>query len=137
MYKDEQTDFRKQIDRLSYYYMQEINLLVVTCSGTSPALKSEIKTTFTRAFANWHNNQNYLPQTGHKRISLPTIIASMYFRFVAKTSRNVYTTKNKSGAEFKLTVKASVDTLSKVKFPNLRALRNNRSCHVKIAIVMS
>jgi hypothetical protein len=68
MYKDEQTDFRKQIDRLSYYYMQEINLLVVTCSGTSPALKSEIKTTFTRAFANWHNNQNYLPQTGHKRI---------------------------------------------------------------------
>jgi hypothetical protein len=36
--------------------------------GTSPALKSENQKslTFTRAFANWHNNQNYLPQTGHK-----------------------------------------------------------------------
>jgi hypothetical protein len=46
-----------------------------------------------------------------------------------KVVTSIDTTKNKIGAEFKLTVKTSVDTTSKVAFPNpknLGALRSYR-----------
>lgn len=40
--------------------------------------------------------------------------------FAQKVSTSVNTTKNKIGAEFKLTLKTDVDTLSKVKFPEAK-----------------
>lgn len=40
--------------------------------------------------------------------------------FAQKVTTSIDTTKNKIGAEFKLTVKTSVDTLSKVTFPSLK-----------------
>lgn len=40
--------------------------------------------------------------------------------FAQKVTTSVNTTKNKIGAEFKLTLKADVDTLSKVKFPEAK-----------------
>ena len=39
-----------------------------------------------------------------------------------RVETSIDTTKNKIGAEFKLTLKTSVDTLSKVVFPNLKSL---------------
>jgi hypothetical protein len=41
--------------------------------------------------------------------------------FAQKVSTSVNTTKNKIGAEFKLTLKTDVDTLSKVKFPEAKS----------------
>ena len=40
--------------------------------------------------------------------------------FAQKVTTSVDTTKNKIGAEFKLTIKTDVDTLSKVKFPEAK-----------------
>ena len=40
--------------------------------------------------------------------------------FAQKVTTSIDTTKNKIGAEFKLTLKTNVDTLSKVVFPNVK-----------------
>ena len=40
--------------------------------------------------------------------------------FAQKVTTSVDKTKNKIGAEFQLTLKTEVDTLSKVKFPNAK-----------------
>ena len=40
--------------------------------------------------------------------------------FAQKVTTSIDTTKNKIGAEFQLTLKTEVDTLSKVKFPNAK-----------------
>ena len=42
--------------------------------------------------------------------------------FAQKVTTSIDTTKNKIGAEFKLTIKADVDTLSKVVFPKIKTL---------------
>ncbi|WP_029596649.1 hypothetical protein [Flavobacterium sp. ACAM 123] len=48
------------------------------------------------------------------------ILSTSVFAQQKRVETSIDTTKNKIGAEFKLTVKTSVDTLSKVKFPNLK-----------------
>ena len=48
------------------------------------------------------------------------LLSTVVFAQQKRVVTSIDTTKNKIGAEFKLTVKTSVDTLSKVKFPNLK-----------------
>ncbi|WP_418264355.1 hypothetical protein [Flavobacterium faecale] len=48
------------------------------------------------------------------------LFSTFVFGQQKRVETSIDTTKNKIGAEFKLTLKTSVDTLSKVKFPNLK-----------------
>ncbi|MCW2119286.1 BatD family protein [Flavobacterium sp. 7A] len=48
------------------------------------------------------------------------LFSAVVFGQQKRVETSIDTTKNKIGAEFKLTLKTSVDTLSKVKFPNLK-----------------
>lgn len=48
------------------------------------------------------------------------LLCTSVFAQQKRVVTSIDTTKNKIGAEFKLTVKTSVDTFSKVKFPNLK-----------------
>ncbi|TDE06639.1 hypothetical protein [Flavobacterium hiemivividum] len=48
------------------------------------------------------------------------VLSTSVFAQQKRLVTSIDTTKNKIGAEFKLTVKTSVDTFSKVKFPNLK-----------------
>jgi hypothetical protein len=48
------------------------------------------------------------------------LLSTVIFAQQKRPETSIDTTKNKIGAEFKLTIKASVDTLSKVVFPNLK-----------------
>lgn len=48
------------------------------------------------------------------------LISTAVFAQQKRVETSIDTTKNKIGAEFKLTIKTSVDTLSKVVFPNLK-----------------
>ncbi|NGY36547.1 protein BatD [Flavobacterium sp. XN-5] len=48
------------------------------------------------------------------------LLSTSFFAQQKRLVTSIDTTKNKIGAEFKLTVKTSVDTFSKVKFPNLK-----------------
>jgi len=48
------------------------------------------------------------------------LISTSIFAQQKRVETSIDTTKNKIGAEFKLTIKTSVDTLSKVVFPNLK-----------------
>jgi hypothetical protein len=54
------------------------------------------------------------------KIKLYLLILFSTSLFAQKVTTSIDTTKNKIGAEFKLTVKTSVDTLSKVTFPSLK-----------------
>lgn len=49
------------------------------------------------------------------------LISTTIFAQQKRVETSIDTTKNKIGAEFKLTLKTSVDTLSKVVFPNLKS----------------
>jgi hypothetical protein len=53
-------------------------------------------------------------------ILLPLLLLSAFAFAQQKVVTSIDTTKNKIGAEFKLTLKTSVDTLSKVVFPKLK-----------------
>jgi len=55
-----------------------------------------------------------------KKILLYFLFSTTVFAQQKQVSTSIDTIKNKIGAEFKLTLKADVDTLSKVVFPNLR-----------------
>ncbi|MFA9188880.1 hypothetical protein AAGV33_07295 [Flavobacterium sp. FBOR7N2.3] len=55
-----------------------------------------------------------------KKIILLLLLSTAVFAQQKRVETSIDTTKNKIGAEFKLTVKTSVDTLSKVVFPNLK-----------------
>jgi hypothetical protein len=48
------------------------------------------------------------------------LLTTSLFAQPKKVTTSIDTTKNKIGAEFKLTIKTDVDTLSKVKFPNAK-----------------
>ena len=48
------------------------------------------------------------------------LISTTFFAQEKKVVTSIDTTKNKIGAEFKLTVKATVDTTSKVVFPSVK-----------------
>jgi len=50
------------------------------------------------------------------------LFSTAIFAQQKRLETSIDTTKNKIGAEFKLTIKTSVDTLSKVIFPNLKNL---------------
>ena len=55
-----------------------------------------------------------------KKILLYFIFSTTVFAQQKQVTTSIDTTKNKIGAEFKLTLKTNVDTLSKVVFPNTR-----------------
>ncbi|MBA0883360.1 phenylalanine--tRNA ligase subunit alpha [Flavobacterium undicola] len=55
-----------------------------------------------------------------KKIILLLLLSTAIFAQQKRVETSIDTTKNKIGAEFKLTLKTSVDTLSKVVFPNLK-----------------
>ncbi|WP_281636890.1 hypothetical protein [Flavobacterium marginilacus] len=55
-----------------------------------------------------------------KKLLLFLLISTSIFAQQKKVETSIDTTKNKIGAEFKLTLKTSVDTLSKVVFPKLK-----------------
>lgn len=55
-----------------------------------------------------------------KKILLYFLFTATVFAQQKQVQTSIDTTKNKIGAEFKLTLKTNVDTLSKVVFPNLR-----------------
>ncbi|MCG9791855.1 hypothetical protein [Flavobacterium algicola] len=55
-----------------------------------------------------------------KSFYLLLLFSAFVFGQQKRVETSIDTTKNKIGAEFKLTLKTSVDTLSKVKFPNLK-----------------
>ncbi|MFA9192485.1 hypothetical protein AAGV28_13995 [Flavobacterium sp. FZUC8N2.13] len=55
-----------------------------------------------------------------KKIILLLLLSTTIFAQQKRVETSIDTTKNKIGAEFKLTIKTSVDTLSKVVFPNLK-----------------
>jgi hypothetical protein len=54
------------------------------------------------------------------KVYLLLLLFPLLFCSAKRVVTSIDTTKNKIGAEFKLTVKTSVDTLSKVNFPNLK-----------------
>ncbi len=56
-----------------------------------------------------------------KKILLLLLLSTSIFAQQKRVETSIDTTKNKIGAEFKLTFKTSVDTLSKVVFPNLKS----------------
>ena len=55
-----------------------------------------------------------------KKLLLYFLFSTAVFAQQKQVTTSIDTTKNKIGAEFKLTLKTNVDTLSKVVFPNLR-----------------
>jgi hypothetical protein len=55
-----------------------------------------------------------------KKILLLLLLSTTIFAQQKRVETSIDTTKNKIGAEFKLTLKTSVDTLSKVVFPKLK-----------------
>lgn len=55
-----------------------------------------------------------------KQIFFLLLVSTTIFAQQKRVETSIDTTKNKIGAEFKLTLKTSVDTLSKVVFPNLK-----------------
>ena len=55
-----------------------------------------------------------------KKILLYFLFTTVVFAQQKQVLTSIDTTKNKIGAEFKLTLKTDVDTLSKVVFPNAR-----------------
>ncbi len=55
-----------------------------------------------------------------KKIFLLLLFSTTIFAQQKQVTTTIDTTKNKIGAEFKLTLKTNVDTLSKVVFPNLK-----------------
>ena len=55
-----------------------------------------------------------------KKILLYFLLSTTVFAQQKQVTTSIDTTKNKIGAEFKLTLKTNVDTLSKVVFPNAR-----------------
>ena len=55
-----------------------------------------------------------------KKLLLLLLFSTSLFAQQKKVETSIDTTKNKIGAEFKLTLKTSVDTLSKVVFPKLK-----------------
>src|SRR3970282_2414668 len=55
-----------------------------------------------------------------KKILLYFLFTTVVFAQQKQVLTSIDTTKNKIGAEFKLTLKTDVDTLSKVVFPNVK-----------------